>query len=151
MTHLRGLHVDRIFPRTLPMDKMIPTQPNTVNALDSKTERFERTGSSFETDGSGFDRTGSGFTRNWSICLVLPVYGIIVCLVVWNMHLQAQLLLMRTHSNVNVRLSGHLFSLVFLYFVLDLLNQMNQLNSTVRHIRSLLEAFLCLLEYHRCR
>ena len=143
MTHLRGLHVDRIFPRTLPMDKMIPTQPNTVNALDSKTERFERTGSSFETtgsgydrsgscfkrtessfetDGSGFDRTGSGFTRNWSICLVLPVYGIIVCLVVWNMHLQAQLLLMRTHSNVNVRLSGHLFSLVFLYFVLDLLN-----------------------------
>ena len=143
MTHLRGLHVDRIFPRTLPMDKMIPTQPNTVNALDSKTERFERTGSSFETtgsgydrsgscfkrtgssfetDGSGFDRTGSGFTRNWSICLVLPVYGIIVCLVVWNMHLQAQLLLMRTHINVNVRLSGHLFSLVFLYFVLDLLN-----------------------------
>ena len=143
MTHLRGLHVDRIFPPTLPMDKMIPTKPNTVNALDSKTERFERTGSSFETtgsgydrsgscskrtgssfetDGSGFDRTGSGFTRNWSICLVLPVYGIIVCLVVWNMHLQAQLLLMRTHSNVNVRLSGHLFSLVFLYFVLDLLN-----------------------------
>ena len=143
MNHLRGLHMDRIFPRTLPMDKMIPTQPNTVDALDSKTEHFERTGSSFErtgsgydrsgscfkrigssfeTDGSGFDRTGSGFTRNWSICLVLPVYGIIVCLVVWNMHLQAQLLLMRTHSNLNVRLSGHLFSLVFLYFVLDLLN-----------------------------
>ena len=135
MNHLRGLHMDRIFPRTFPMDTMIPTQPNTLDALESKTERlertgssfertgsgfertgsgydrsgscFKRTGSSFETTGSGFDRTGSGFTRNWSICLVLPVYGIIVCLVMWNMHLQAQLLLMRAHNNLNVRLSGH--------------------------------------------
>ena len=138
MSNLRGLDVDRIFPRTLPMDNMIPTQPNTVDALDSKPEHFysnptlqarptnsnptvdtlDSKPEQFTRTGRGFTRTGSGFTRNWSVCLVLPVYGIVVCLVVWNMHLQAQLLLMRTDTNLNVSPIYDQLSRVFPLFLM---------------------------------
>ncbi len=29
--------------------------------------------------------------RNWGMCLVFPVYGMVFCLTIWNMHLQCQM------------------------------------------------------------
>ena len=91
MTYSRGKNGPSMCRRSFPIEVMYHPSVGSVDMRDTHTGK----------DGRDEDLGD----RNWSICLVLPVYGIIVCLVVWNMHLQTQLALMKS-GNYNVSIDN---------------------------------------------